>query len=94
LSDLLKAIQLLLIHQQRGCWNLGGPEAYSRLELALRVAETLNLPTALIHAISLADLHEPFQRPRDTRLDITRFQSLFPDWKATTLKEVLIGFKE
>ena len=93
-QDLLSAIQMLLEQNQYGCWNLGGIEAFSRLELALQVAAKLELPAHLIEPIALSDLHESFQRPGDTRLDITRFCASFPAWQPRRLSDVLQQYQK
>jgi len=48
--------------------NLAAPDAASRLDVANAIVRKFDLDPGLVRAISLDDLGEPFQRPKDTSL--------------------------
>jgi len=66
------AVGTLLEGRSGGVFHLGGSERLSRHELALRVAQVLDLPTGLLERGRQADHAGPDPRPADTSLDSTR----------------------
>jgi dTDP-4-dehydrorhamnose reductase len=65
-------VALLLERGGAGIFHLGGPERLSRLELGLRVARALGLPSRGIESAPQAHYPGPDPRPADTSLDSRR----------------------
>jgi len=61
-----------------GLLHLGGPERMSRLEMGLRLAAFLGIPSHSILSVQRPNTGEP--RPRDVSLDSSRWRQLFPDF--------------
>jgi hypothetical protein len=51
------------------------------------LGQTLGQSDALIEAISLKDLNEPFLRPTDTRLAIAKVRQILPDWRPVGVRD-------
>jgi dTDP-4-dehydrorhamnose reductase len=92
IEDAVRAISELLCKQTRGLFNLGGPSEFSRLELAECLAGSIY--QNLIERIDLAELGEPFIRPLDTRLKITKLQETLQHWQALNLHEACKKLKQ
>jgi dTDP-4-dehydrorhamnose reductase len=75
LGDLLRAVLALQTKQATGLFNLCGPEAWSRFDIAQAVARTFGSPRSLVKAISLDDLKEPFRRPKRADMGCRRLQA-------------------
>jgi dTDP-4-dehydrorhamnose reductase len=82
------AIVLLLEGGGSGIYHLGGPERLSRLELGLRVARVLGLPSGGIASALQADHQGPDRRPPDTSLDSGRARREL-GWKPRDLDRAL-----
>ena len=81
-------VALLLEQGGSGLFHLGGPERLSRLELGLRVARALGLPSRGIQAARQADHQGPDRRPADTSLDSARARREL-GWKPRSLDVAL-----
>jgi dTDP-4-dehydrorhamnose reductase len=82
------AIAPLLERGGAGIYHLGGPERLSRLELGLRVARVLGLPSGGIASALQADHQGPDRRPSDTSLDSGRARREL-GWKPRDLDRAL-----
>jgi len=81
LDDAIDGIIALQTKQATGLYQLCGCETWSRYDLACLVARSFNIKEQKnIHNISLDDLNEPFQRPKNTAMRNERFM------KATGLR--------
>lgn len=58
-----------------GLVNVGGPEIWSRYELACQLAQALGVSSARIEKIALHELDDGLQRPLRTHLEIHQLQS-------------------
>jgi dTDP-4-dehydrorhamnose reductase len=67
-GDLVRAVLALQAARVTGIVNVGGPEVWSRFDLARAVARALGAAPALVRGISLDDLKELFRRPKRTDL--------------------------
>ena len=76
LEDVVKGVSALMHSRANGIFNLGGPEVWSRYDLALAIARRLRADPALVERISLDDLNEPFKRPKTTDLVSLKFQQV------------------
>lgn len=81
-------VALLLERGGAGVFHLGGPERLSRLELGLRVARVLGLPSRGIESALQADYRGPDRRPADTSLDSARARQEL-GWKPGPLDRAL-----
>ncbi len=79
-SQIAAVIQLLLAGQRsvRGVIHLGCDTVLSKYEFLRQLSESLSLPADLICPGELSCLPSGILRPRNTSLDITFAQSLFP----------------
>jgi dTDP-4-dehydrorhamnose reductase len=68
LDDLVTAIVELQKKGAKGTFHVCGNDFWSRLDLANALGRSLNADMKLIHAISIDDLKEPFQRPKKIRM--------------------------
>jgi dTDP-4-dehydrorhamnose reductase len=66
------AVARLALGRHAGRFHLGGPERISRLDLGLRVARALGLPSAGIESVRQADSPIGAPRPKDVSLDSSR----------------------
>jgi len=81
-------VALLLERGGAGLFHLGGPERLSRLELGLRVARVLGLPSRGIESALQAEYGGPDRRPADTSLDSARARQEL-GWKPGPLDRAL-----
>lgn len=93
-EDVLHATTALIQAGQSGLWNVAGPDAVNRWELALRLVEKLQLDRTLLCPIQLRDLQEPLIRPTNTVLDISRLRAALPDWEPLSLEKALLRLQE
>ncbi len=66
--DLVKLVIVLQTKGLTGTININPPEIWSRYDLALTLAKCMGVSSNHIKQISLADLQETFQRPRNTSM--------------------------
>jgi dTDP-4-dehydrorhamnose reductase len=74
-GDVVRAVLALGGVGATGLFNVCGPEAWSRFDLARAVAEALGADPALVRGMSLDDLKEPFGRPRRVHLLCRRLRA-------------------
>ncbi|MBF0523085.1 MAG: sugar nucleotide-binding protein [Candidatus Omnitrophica bacterium] len=72
LSDAVGAVNLLLEKSLSGVFNISSPGAWSRYDLAIKMADLLGIDRSKVEKMSLEDLKEPFKRPKNTSMKITR----------------------
>ena len=72
IEDVAASILALAAGEETGVVNVCGPQAWCRLDLARAIAEAIDADPDLIQEISLDDLDEPFERPKDTRMTTER----------------------
>lgn len=68
MKDVIQGITALQNNQCRGLYHLGGLEKISRYQLALKVADELQVNKKLVREISLDELAAPFKRPKRSDL--------------------------
>ncbi len=66
--DLVKLVTILQMKGVSGVININSPEAWSRYDLALALAERMEVSSDHIERISLVDLQEAFSRPKNTTM--------------------------
>jgi dTDP-4-dehydrorhamnose reductase len=74
-GDVVRAVLALQAVGATGLFNVCGPEAWSRFDLARAVAEALGADPALVRGMSLDDLKEPFGRSRRVHLVCRRLRA-------------------
>lgn len=90
--DVINSTILLQNDSQRGLFNIAGRECVSRYQIASRLSKIGRKPD-LIRKISLEDLSEPFDRPKNTTLDCCKFLKLFP-YKFSSILDDLSKMRE
>lgn len=64
IDDLIRKVSALIEKRERGIVNITGPVATSRLEMARKMAEELNVEMNLVKEISLDELNDGICRPK------------------------------
>lgn len=68
IDDVVRSVQALQTAGVTGVVNVGGPEAWSRYDLARAIAQAVGVSPERVRGISLDDLKEPFARPKRVEL--------------------------
>lgn len=78
-----------------GIVHLGGPERMSRMEMGLRLAESVGGDPAILIAAQRHSAAAPERRPRDTSLDSSLWRRRFPEhpWPTWTAAVRELGFR-
>jgi dTDP-4-dehydrorhamnose reductase len=71
-SDLAYACIEICSRNKKGIYHISGPETFSILEIAQKVADFFNLPKENIQKISSSELNQPAKRPPITGFDLTK----------------------
>lgn len=77
LETLGAMIGRVIARRERGLFNLGSRDGMSKADFALALADILGVPADLIRRGSVAALDAPAYRPRDMRMDSSRFEAAF-----------------
>lgn len=73
-EDLPWILQELQAREASGVFNVGGPEAWSRFDIALHLADALGADKKLVKAISLSDIADGLVRPKDLSMRCERLR--------------------
>ncbi|MFT2111666.1 sugar nucleotide-binding protein [Marinomonas sp. 2405UD68-3] len=68
LSDIVRAIELLINKEARGFFNFCNPESFNRLELTKILAEQLEINQCNIQSVLFSDIDESGKRPLNTSM--------------------------
>jgi dTDP-4-dehydrorhamnose reductase len=71
-SDLAYACIEICKRNKKGIYHISGPETYSILEIAQKVADFYKFPKENIQQISSKELNQPAKRPPKTGFDLTK----------------------
>jgi dTDP-4-dehydrorhamnose reductase len=77
LDDAAHACLRLALDKLTGVLHVPGPQALSRLEMGQHLAAAIGCSTTPLIAAKCADLDSPEPRPRDLRLDDSRYRAHF-----------------
>lgn len=77
IMTLCSYIETVILQQLPGVFNLGSHDGISKAEFALQLAKFLSLDTRLMTIGSSSDVLLRAKRPKDMRMDISRFESSF-----------------
>ena len=66
--DLVEIVKILQIKGVTGVMNINPPEIWSRYDLALALADCMEVSSDQVEKISLDDLPETFKRPKNTSM--------------------------
>ena len=86
INSLVEYIKLVIQKPIVGTFNLGSKDGFSKAEFVFTLAESLGLSTKNISRTSLDKVGLTALRPRDMRMDCSKFEKLF-DVKLPTLAE-------
>lgn len=86
IETLCEEIQRVMQNFKPGIYNLGSRDGFSKYEFMLKLAEHKKLPTHLISAGSYAAAKIPIPRPRDMRMNVSKYEQTF-HIKLPTLSE-------
>jgi len=84
IEDLFHFVCELQKNNCRGFFNVCGNEKISRYDLSKKIEKKLTINAKLIQRISLEDLQEDFQRPKNTSMNCAKLHSSI-DFKATPI---------
>ncbi len=88
LQSLVRLLRLAIEQPLPGVFNLGSSLGMSKADFAFTFAETLNLPVGCMRRGLSADVSLAAHRPKDMRMDSTRFEAAF-GVRLPSLKEEL-----
>lgn len=89
IETLCQEIQRVIHHFKPGIYNLGSREGFSKHEFMIKLAEHKNLPTNLISSTAYADAKISVPRPRDMRMNVSKYERTF-QVKLPTLQEEIL----
>lgn len=89
ISDLARAIALLMNNNCKGIYNLCGTESTSWYDLSKFIANALQITDPSITSISIDDLHSTIRRAKRINLQPTRFLKEFPSFSFTSLDQAV-----
>lgn len=93
ISRLVELLELIISSPRTGIFNVGSREGMSKADFGVAVAEQFGLPTTLLSRGNSADAGLAAYRPKDMRMDSTRFERTF-GVKLPTLSEEIKALKE
>lgn len=76
ITDLVHGVMKLQSLECRGIFHICGENRFSRLDIGQAMAKKLSANTALVQSISLDDLNESFERPKNTSMKCNKFHSV------------------
>ena len=74
-DDAVEGILRLMSLKATGLYQICGNDTDSRHTIACRIGRFLNADPSLVQMISLADLNEPFKRPRNTGMKNEKYKA-------------------
>ncbi|AOP33687.1 hypothetical protein A0128_07425 [Leptospira tipperaryensis] len=77
LTTLTQKIQTVLSSPKRGIYNLGASNGVSKADFAYKVVEILGKSNSKIKKGSIFDLNLRAYRPRDMRMDVSKFEKTY-----------------
>lgn len=90
---LLETLELVIANPQPGVFNVGSREGMSKADFAVAIATVFSLPTALIARGRSEDARLSAYRPKDMRMNSSRFEIAF-DVTLPTLRDEIKALKE
>ncbi len=88
IETLCQEIQRVIQSFKPGVFNLGSRQGFSKYQFMLKLAEHKKLPTSLISASEYANANIPIPRPRDMRMNVTKYEETFGIQLPTLLEEI------
>lgn len=74
-DDIIRVLFLLLQDNCSGIFNVCAPDAFSRYEIALRIAQACNVSADKVQKISIDNIGETFRRPHNTSMVCDKLES-------------------
>lgn len=88
IGTLCSEIERVILHFEAGAYNLGSRQGMSKYDFMLKLAQHKNLPTSLISATAYVDAEIPIPRPRDMRMNVSKYERIFSVRLPTLLEEI------
>ncbi len=88
LDTLAQLVELVAVKRQRGVFNLGSKDGMSKGDFAFALAAALDLPTESIRRGTSASVGLVAYRPKDMRMDSSRFEAAFQILLPTLQQEI------
>ncbi|MDA8226870.1 MAG: SDR family oxidoreductase [Desulfitobacterium hafniense] len=92
-EDVARALAEVAARQLRGIYHVAGPDCISRYELALRIAEVMQLDPAYIVPVQTAELGQKAKRPLRAGMLSGKFESTV-GWKLQGIEQGLSKMQE
>lgn len=89
IGDIVNIVRTLVMSESNGLINVCSPEKVSRLNLVQILAEVLDADSNLIEEISISDLGENFNRPKNTSMVSNRLDNYIKDYRYKPLKNCI-----
>jgi dTDP-4-dehydrorhamnose reductase len=77
LQRLVELVELVVVKRRQGVFNLGSKDGMSKADFAFALAEALGLPTHHISRGTSDEVKLSAYRPKDMRMDSSRFENAF-----------------
>lgn len=87
-------VEVVLLQQISGVFNLGSHNGMSKAQFALQLAKHLSLDTGLMTVGSSSEVLKLAKRPKNMRMDISRFESSFGITLPTMENEIIVTAEE
>lgn len=98
IGDIVHIVISLIKSEAAGLINVCSPETISRVNIAKKIAETLNVNSNLVKEILLKDLGESFRRPRNTSLISKRLDNYIGKHRfrplTDSINEICLKYRE
>ena len=95
MSTLTEMIALVISKELIGTYNLGSKQGLSKANFAFEFAEALGLDTAYMTRAKIADIDfVKTYRPKDMRLDVSKFEQTLEVVLPTLQQEIIKVSKE
>jgi len=88
IETLCQEIERVILNFQPGIYNLGSREGMTKFDFMMKLAEHKKLSTSKISAVEYGKAEIPIPRPRDMRMNITKYEKAFKIKLPTLLEEI------
>lgn len=88
IETLCQEIERVIQNFQPGIYNLGSRDGFSKYDFMVKLAEHKKLSTSLISAAAYSEAHIPIPRPRDMRMNVSKYEQTFHVKLPTLLEEI------
>jgi dTDP-4-dehydrorhamnose reductase len=92
-TDICKGIETILLRQEGGDYHLAGKDILSPYQMAVKVAEILNLDASFIEQADAASFPEPVKRAKKSGLTIEKARQILHFNPVSFTEGIALTFK-